>query len=40
MDNIHTIEIEDTVYDETYTAHIEKNGIAWRDINFEYHSLV
>lgn len=29
MDNIETIKIEDTVYEETYIAHIQKNGSVW-----------
>lgn len=30
MDNFHTVQVEDTLYDEIYTAHIEKNGVAWK----------
>ena len=29
MAKIQTVEIEDPVYEETYTAHIQKNGAAW-----------
>ena len=29
MKLIETVEIEDTIYEETYTAHIQKNGAAW-----------
>jgi len=29
MEQIQTVEIEDPVYEETYTAHLEKNGTAW-----------
>ena len=29
MKAIQTVEIQDPVYEETYTAHIEKNGAAW-----------
>ena len=29
MKQIETVEIEDTIYEETYTAHIQKNGSAW-----------
>ena len=29
MEEIKTLEIEDPVYEETYTAHIQKNGAAW-----------
>ena len=29
MELIETVEIEDTIYEETYTAHIQKNGSAW-----------
>ena len=29
MEKIQTVEIEDPVYEETYTAHIQKNGAAW-----------
>jgi len=29
MNAIQTVEIQDPVYEETYTAHIEKNGAAW-----------
>ena len=29
MEQIQIVEIEDPVYEEAYTAHIEKNGAAW-----------
>ena len=29
MELIETVEIEDTIYEETYTAHIQKNGSVW-----------
>ena len=29
MEQIQIIEIEDPIYEETYTAHIQKNGVAW-----------
>ncbi len=29
MKEIKTIEIQDKVFEETYTAHIEKNGTSW-----------
>ena len=29
MERIQTVEIEDPVYEETYTAHIQKNGDGW-----------
>ncbi|MDE0086988.1 MAG: hypothetical protein OXU23_14805 [Candidatus Poribacteria bacterium] len=29
MEQIQIIEIEDPIYEETYTAHIQKNGAAW-----------
>ena len=29
MEEIKTLEIQDPVYEETYTAHIQKNGAAW-----------
>lgn len=29
MEQIQIIEIEDPIYEETYTAHIQKNGTAW-----------
>ena len=29
MEKIQTVEIEDPVYEETYTAHIQKNGAVW-----------
>jgi len=29
MEQIQIIEIEDPVYEETYTAHIQKNGATW-----------
>ena len=29
MEEIKTLEIEDPIYEETYTAHIQKNGAAW-----------
>ena len=29
MNAIQTVEIQDPVYEETYTAHIQKNGTAW-----------
>lgn len=29
MKAIQTVEIQDPVYEESYTAHIEKNGAAW-----------
>lgn len=29
MELIEIVEIEDTIYQETYTAHIQKNGSAW-----------
>ena len=29
MEQIQIVEIEDAVYEETYTAHIQKNGTAW-----------
>ncbi len=29
MKAIQTVEIQDPVYEETYTAHIKKNGAAW-----------
>ena len=29
MKAIQTVEIQDPVYEETYTAHIQKNGAAW-----------
>ena len=29
MEKIQTVEIQDPVYEETYTAHIQKNGAAW-----------
>ncbi len=29
MEEIKIIEIEDTVYEESYSAHIQKNGASW-----------
>ncbi len=29
MEQIQIIEIEDPIYEETYTAHIQKNGTTW-----------
>ena len=29
MEIIEIVEIEDTIYEETYTAHIQKNGSTW-----------
>ena len=29
MEQIQIVEIEDTIYEEIYTAHIQKNGTAW-----------
>ena len=29
MEEIKTLEIQDPIYEETYTAHIQKNGAAW-----------
>ena len=29
MEKIQIVEIEDPIYEETYTAHIQKNGAAW-----------
>ena len=29
MDEIKTVEIQDKVFEETYTAHIQKNGDGW-----------
>ena len=29
MEHIQTVEIEDPIYEETYTAHIQKNGDGW-----------
>ncbi len=29
MEQIQIVKIKDTVYEETYTAHIQKNGTAW-----------
>lgn len=29
MEKIKTVEIHDKVFEETYTAHIEKNGTSW-----------
>lgn len=29
MEQMQIVEIEDEVYEETYTAHIQKNGTAW-----------
>ena len=29
MEKIKTVEIQDKVFEETYTAHIEKNGASW-----------
>ncbi len=29
MEAIKTVEIQDPIYEETYTAHIKKNGAAW-----------
>ena len=29
MDNIRKVKIHDKVFEETYTAHIEKNGTRW-----------
>lgn len=29
MEAIKTVEIRDPIYEETYTAHIQKNGAAW-----------
>ncbi len=29
MENIQVVEIQDAVFEETYTAHIQKNGAAW-----------
>ena len=29
MEKIQTVEIQDPIYEETYTAHIQKNGAAW-----------
>lgn len=29
MEEIQIVEIEDPVYEETYTAHIQKNGASW-----------
>ena len=33
MEEIKTVEIQDKVFEETYTAHIQKNGseLAWMD---------
>ena len=29
MEKIKALEIQDPIYEETYTAHIQKNGAAW-----------
>ena len=29
MEEIKTVEVQDPIYEETYTAHIQKNGAAW-----------
>lgn len=29
MEEIKTVEIQDKVFEETYTAHIQKNGTSW-----------
>ena len=29
MEKIKTVEIHDKVFEETYTAHIQKNGMNW-----------
>ena len=29
MEDIKTVDIRDPIYEETYTAHIQKNGAAW-----------
>ena len=29
MEKIQVVEIRDPIYEETYTAHIQKNGAAW-----------
>lgn len=29
MEKIQVVEIQDPIYEETYTAHIQKNGAAW-----------
>ena len=29
MEEIKTVEIHDKVFEETYTAHVEKNGTSW-----------
>ena len=29
MEEIKTVEIHDKVFEETYTAHIQKNGMSW-----------
>ena len=29
MENVQVVEIEDPVYEETYAAHIQKNGTSW-----------
>lgn len=29
MEKIKTVEIHDTVFEETYTAHIQRNGTSW-----------
>jgi DNA-binding transcriptional regulator GbsR (MarR family) len=29
MEKIQIVEVKDTVYEETYTAHIQKNGAVW-----------
>ena len=29
MEKIKTLEIQDPIYEETYTAHIQRNGTAW-----------
>ena len=29
MEEIKTVEVQDPIYEETYTAHIQKNGTSW-----------
>ena len=29
MEEIKTVEVQDPIYEETYTAHIQKNGAVW-----------
>ena len=29
MEEVKTVEVQDPIYEETYTAHIQKNGAAW-----------